>query len=134
MCAEVDGHFVACVVAVPDINQALRGTGGRLFPRGLVRLLMRRRHIDQARVLLLGIRADFRASGLYPLLMVELRKQAAGGPYRRAEFSWILEDNQRHQSTGRMGRRAALQDLPHLPQEPVSQQSTVDSRLLTVDC
>ena len=94
MCAEVDGHFVGCVVAVPDINQVLRGTGGRLFPRGLVRLLMRRRHIDQARVLLLGIRADFRASGLYPLLMVELRKQAAGGPYRRAEFSWILEDNQ----------------------------------------
>ena len=30
-------RMVACVVAVPDINQALKGTNGRLFPLGLIR-------------------------------------------------------------------------------------------------
>ena len=46
VCAEVDGQMVACVVAVPDINQALKGTNGRLFPLGLiVRLLLRKRYI-----------------------------------------------------------------------------------------
>ncbi len=34
VCAEVDGEMVACLVAVPDINQALKGTSGRLFPLG----------------------------------------------------------------------------------------------------
>jgi hypothetical protein len=91
--AEVDGRMVACAVAVPDINQALKGTNGRLFPSGLVRLLRRRRYIDRMRLLLLGVLPEYRARGLYPLLIVELQRQVRGGPYRRVEFSWVLEDN-----------------------------------------
>jgi hypothetical protein len=91
--AEVDGQPVACLVAVPDINQALKGTNGRLFPLGLIRLLFRRRYIDQVRLLLLGVDAGHRALGLYPLLIFEFHRQLSGGPYRRAEFSWVLEDN-----------------------------------------
>ena len=56
-CAEIDGEPVACAVVVPDINQALRGTGGRLWPKGWWRLLRRRRIIDQGRLLLLGVTA-----------------------------------------------------------------------------
>jgi hypothetical protein len=93
VCAELDGRIVACAVAIPDINQALKGTGGRLFPLGLVRLLARKRYIDQARLLLLGVESTYRSAGLYPLLIVELHRQMAGGPYRRIEFSWVLEDN-----------------------------------------
>jgi hypothetical protein len=78
---------------VPDINQALKGTNGRLFPSGLLRLLLRRRYIDQLRLLLLGVDAKYRAIGLYPLLLYALHQQLAGGPYRRVEFSWVLEDN-----------------------------------------
>ena len=33
------------------------------------------------------------ARGLYPLLLFALHRQLIGGPYRRAEFSWVLEDN-----------------------------------------
>src|SRR5205814_8357643 len=55
VCAEVDGRPVACAIAIPDINQALRGTDGRLFPLGLVRLLLRKRLIEQNRLLLLGV-------------------------------------------------------------------------------
>jgi hypothetical protein len=93
VCAEVDGRTVACAIAIPDINQALKGTNGRLFPQALLRLLLRRRYIDQVRLLLLGVLPEFRARGLYPLLLVELHRQAQGTPYRRAEFSWVLEDN-----------------------------------------
>jgi GNAT superfamily N-acetyltransferase len=91
--AEADGRMVACAVAVPDINQALKGTSGRLFPSALFRLLMRRRYIDQARLLLLGVAPEYRARGLYPLLLFELHRQLIGGPYTRMEFSWVLEDN-----------------------------------------
>ena len=84
---------MACAIAIPDINQALKGTSGRLLGTALVRLLRRRRYIDQARLLLLGVKAECRALGIYPVLLVELGRQLAGGPYRRIEFSWVLEDN-----------------------------------------
>jgi hypothetical protein len=93
VCAEVDGRPVACVVAVPDINQALKGTNGRLFPLGLIRLLRRKRYVTQVRLLLLGVSAAYRRHGLYPLLLFELHRQVKDTPYRRMEFSWVLEDN-----------------------------------------
>lgn len=93
VCAEVDGEMIACLVAVPDINQALKGTNGRLFPLGLLRLLRRKRYISQVRLLLLGIDARYRGLGLYPLLLAEWHRQLQGTEYTRAEFSWVLEDN-----------------------------------------
>lgn len=93
VCAEVDGEMIACLVSVPDINQALKGTNGRLFPTGLMRLLLRARYISQVRLLLLGIDARYRGLGLYPLLIAEWHRQLQGTPYARAEFSWVLEDN-----------------------------------------
>jgi hypothetical protein len=91
--AEIDGSMVACLVSVPDINQALKGTNGRLFPLGLIRLLLRKRYITQVRMLLLGIDEQYRGLGLYPLLIDEWHRQLQGTRYARAEFSWVLEDN-----------------------------------------
>jgi hypothetical protein len=93
VCAEIGGRPVACAIAVPDINQALKGTNGRLCSRTLLRLVLRRRYIDQVRLLLLGVLPEYRTLGLFPLLVTELCRQLRGGPYRRAEFSWVLEDN-----------------------------------------
>ena len=93
VCAEVDGTPVACAIAIPDINQALKGANGRLFPLGLIRLLRRTRYIDQVRLLLVGVLPEYRTRGLYPLLLFELQRQLRGGAYRRAELSWVLEDN-----------------------------------------
>src|SRR5206468_512255 len=79
--------------AIPDVNQALAGTTGRLSPPTILRLLRRAKYIDQARLLLLGVDPAYRAAGLFPLLMISLREQLLASPYRRVEFSWILEDN-----------------------------------------
>jgi hypothetical protein len=65
----------------------------RLFPVGRIRLLRRKKIIDQARLLLLGVLAEYREHGLYPLLLFELHRQLTGSRYRRLEFSWVLEDN-----------------------------------------
>ena len=91
--AEVDGRAVACAIAIPDVNQAMKGTTGRLSPATIWRLLMRHKYINQARLLLLGVEPEYRSVGLYPVLVMALRDQTRGGPYRRVEFSWILEDN-----------------------------------------
>ena len=92
--AEKDGRPVACAVAIPDVNQAMRGTDGRLFPLGLVKLLRRKRYIDQIRLLLLGVQPEFRTVGIFPLLICELHTLVRERTnYRRVEFSWVLEDN-----------------------------------------
>jgi GNAT superfamily N-acetyltransferase len=91
--AEQNGRLVACVVAIPDVNQALATTTGRLTPRTIYRLLRRSRYIDQVRLILLGVDPAYRSAGLFPLLMNTLRDQLLESPYRRVEFSWVLEDN-----------------------------------------
>ena len=74
----------------PDINQALRHH--RACPAG-PQTAVPRRYIDQARLILLGIDQEYRTTGLYPLLIAQLHRQSIGGPYKRVEFSWILENN-----------------------------------------
>jgi GNAT superfamily N-acetyltransferase len=103
--AEKDGVPIACAVAVPDVNQALRGTDGRLFPLGLIKLLARKRYIDQARLLLLGVLPEYRTVGIFPLLIVELHRLVREKTrYKRVEFSWVLEDNHAiNQTVERMG-------------------------------
>ena len=91
--AERGEQTVACSVAIPDVNQVLKRMGGRLFPFGLVHFLRRRRIIDQARLLLLGVLAEARHLGLYPMLIMESHRRGVAGGYRRGELSWTLEDN-----------------------------------------
>ena len=90
--AEVDGRMVGCGIALPDLNQAFRGTGGRLVPVGL-RLLLRRRLITQVRVVLFGVVPEWQGTGLGAPLVVELLARASRR-YTRAELSWVLEDNE----------------------------------------
>jgi GNAT superfamily N-acetyltransferase len=90
---EADGVTVGFAVALPDINQALAGTDGRLLPLGLYRFLTRRRRIDQLRLTLLGVVPEARALGIYVVLLAELFARAQGSPYRRFEASWVLDGN-----------------------------------------
>lgn len=103
--AEKDGAPIACAVAIPDVNQALKGAGGRLFPLGLIKLLARRRYIDQVRLLLLGVLPEYRTTGIFPLLMVEIHRLVrAKTNYKRVELSWVLEDNHAiNQTIARIG-------------------------------
>src|SRR5205823_10175749 len=78
VCAEADGRMIACAIGVPDVNQALRGTGGRLFPLGLPKLLVPRRSTDQPRLLLLGVAPRSPARGRYALLCFAPHPQLIG--------------------------------------------------------
>lgn len=91
--AQRGDHLVGCAIALPDLNQVFKGTDGRLFPRGLLRLLRRKRIVSQIRLVLLGVVPDYQKAGLGVLLVLELMRRAARR-YRRAEMSWVLEDNE----------------------------------------
>ncbi|MCR6632823.1 MAG: dATP pyrophosphohydrolase [Magnetospirillum sp.] len=98
--AELDGEPVGMIIALPDLNEAIRGLGGRLAPFGWVRLLWRLkvRGLKGARVPLMGVRRSLAGSPLgavLPFAMVEaIRPHLHALGYRRVEMSWILEENQ----------------------------------------
>ncbi len=90
---EVGGRLAGCALALPDINQALRHAGGRLFPLGLFRILYHKRSIRRMRVLILGVLEPYRTSGLAAALYAALFRNGRRAGYQEGEFSWVLEDN-----------------------------------------
>jgi hypothetical protein len=111
--AEVDGHAVAFIVTLPNINEAVRDLGGKLFPFGWAKLLWRlkARRVTTARVPLMGVRRSLAGTligSAIPLQLIgSLRPGAAAFGFRAIELSWILEDNlpMRH-ILERLGARA----------------------------
>ncbi len=91
--AEVRGEPVGFGLGLPDFNLALRHAHGELFPFGFLSILWHKRNIRQARILTLGVRAGYRASGIDALLISELFGRCVAMGIYKGEFSWILEDN-----------------------------------------
>src|SRR5574337_100608 len=92
--AEMDGKPAGFFMAVPDYNQALGRINGRLGPLGLLKFLWHSRRISDIRVLTMGVKEEYRKKGIEGLLYLESFKAAMRKGYRRAEMSWVLEDNE----------------------------------------
>lgn len=97
--AEVDGEAAAFIVALPNINEAIRDLGGKLLPFGWLKLLWRLKvHFpSSARVPLMGVRRKFQRTRLGPglafVVIDAVRAQLHHRGAKQIELSWILEDN-----------------------------------------
>ena len=91
--AEDRGTPVGFMGLLPDFNQVLRHMGGKLTPLALTKALHYSRKIRSLRLLLLGIRPEYRNKGVDALLFIEGFRGIRKGKYQQVEFSWILEDN-----------------------------------------
>ncbi len=98
--AMVKGVPAGFALTLPDVNQAIKKIkNGKLFPSGLLKLLWhtkgpgKKKTINRCRILTLGIKKDYRAYGIGPLLYVEFLKRGPDNGYPVGEASWILEDN-----------------------------------------
>jgi hypothetical protein len=93
--ASVDGSPAGFMLAVPDYNEVLvANRGGRLFPLGLVRMLLGKRTIKTARVMALGVKREFRTRSILALFTREVMRRGLAMGKIGAEASWLLEDNQ----------------------------------------
>ncbi|MDD5088562.1 MAG: N-acetyltransferase [bacterium] len=89
-----DGRPVGFSLMLPDINVILKHiSDGRLLPTGIFKLLLGRRRIHRARVLLMGVDPAFRGRGLDAAFYYLSYKRGTEAGYHWAEFSWILENN-----------------------------------------
>ena len=91
--AEVNGSPAAFFMAVPDYNQVLSKINGRLGPIGIVKFLWYSRKISDIRIMTVGVKEEYRKKGIEGLLYLESFKAALKKGYKRAEMSWVLEDN-----------------------------------------
>jgi GNAT superfamily N-acetyltransferase len=91
--AEKDGEPVGIIGMVPDFNVVLRNMKGRLNPVTIIKALYYSRKIPDLRMMILGIKPEYRNKGVDAVLFREGFKGVRRGKYKRVEFSWILEDN-----------------------------------------
>jgi GNAT superfamily N-acetyltransferase len=91
--AEEQGKPVGFLGLVPDFNSVLRHMHGRITPLSMIKALYYSRKITGLRLLLLGIKRDYRNKGVEALLIREVFKEIKKRGYERLEFSWVLEDN-----------------------------------------
>jgi len=90
---EVAGRAVGFALALPNINQALKHAGGRLFPFGLFKILYHQRLINELRVVALGVVEEYRTVGVAAGFYAELIRNGRRLGYYLGEMSWVLEDN-----------------------------------------
>ena len=92
--AEKDGEVVGAALTLPDINQVMAGLNGRLLPFGWAKFLLGKRKIDRLRVFALGVKHDYRHTGVAAGLYLEHIKMAAQpDKIQWGEMGWILETN-----------------------------------------
>lgn len=90
--AETETEPIAFIIAVPDINVALKKINGRLFPFGLVKLLYYKPKIRIARLVALGVIEKYRRTGIAEALVLKIMDEALKRGFT-GELSMTLEDN-----------------------------------------
>jgi hypothetical protein len=92
--AEKDGEVIGAALTLPDINQVMAKLNGRLLPFGWLKFLLGKGKIDQLRVFALGVKHDYRHTGVAACLYLKHLETAAGpGAIGGGEMGWILETN-----------------------------------------
>jgi len=99
--AEVEGKTVGFSIAVPDANMALKAAHGRLFPIGIVKLLLAKKRIDRLRVMAMGVIDGYHGRGIDLVFYYNTYVNGLAKSYHMAEMSWVDEDNDAMNNTAR---------------------------------
>lgn len=91
--AEIDGKPVGFSLALPDVNQAIKGLNGKLFPFGIFKYLSNKKKINQLRVIILGVIKGYHKKGIDAIFYRNVIKEGNRKGMKGAEISWVLEDN-----------------------------------------
>ena len=99
--AEAGGKPAAFVLTDQNVNPIMKKPDGKLFPLGIFRLLWDmkvRPKITSGRLILLGIKAQFRGQGIDSLLFLATHRAAVKQGWTAGEIGWTLEDNSKANS------------------------------------
>ena len=88
-----NGEPIGFCGMVPDFNVVLQKMRGKINPVTICKALYYKSRITDLRMLLLGIKKEYRNKSVDGILFREAFKGVKGGGYKRVAFSWILEEN-----------------------------------------
>ncbi len=97
--AEVNGEPAAFIVALPNLNEVIRDCNGKLLPFGWLKIIWRLKvkFPETARIMLMGVLKKYHNSPLGAALAYgvidDVQKAFIKCGVKKAELSWILEDN-----------------------------------------
>ncbi len=91
--AEYKGDPIGFSLSLPDLNVAFKyNKKGYLIP-GFARLLIHKKKINLARIIVLGVVPERLKTGAGSVLFYETGKRCNNAGYAEGEASWVLEDN-----------------------------------------
>ncbi|MDD2774250.1 MAG: hypothetical protein PHP45_11225 [Elusimicrobiales bacterium] len=117
---EVDGVPAAFAVIIPDINPALRSVNYKLTPFNFIKFMLELRKIRQGRLVMLGVRKEFRNRGFELVLVKKIIETTRKANWLHGELSWILEDNSKiisviEESGGRLYKQYRIYEKALIP-------------------
>lgn len=86
------GKPIGFAIAIPDVNQLIKGLNGRLLPLGIFRLLFGLSRLNQYRMFALGVIPEYHGKGVDSLIYRALYESCYSAS-ARMEINYILEDN-----------------------------------------
>jgi len=90
---EIDNVPAAISITVPNYSMVLQKLNGRLGPIEMLKFLYYKNKITEGRLMIMGVRKQFRKMGLESMLFLESFRAGEQLGYTGGELSWILEDN-----------------------------------------
>ena len=87
------GEMISFGLYLPSIAKAVQPTGGRLTPRGIVRVLKARNNPEVLDMALIGVRKDYRNLGVPAMLLVKGIEELETGKYDHFETNLQLTTN-----------------------------------------
>ena len=91
----MNNECIGFSLSAKDANPALRKANGRLFPFGLLRILLEMKKIRRLRTIAMGILKEHRHKGLDTLFYLNTIEEGKKMGYTESECSLIVETNQR---------------------------------------
>jgi GNAT superfamily N-acetyltransferase len=86
------GRPIGFAIAIPDVNQLLKGLNGRMLPFGWLKLLVGLPRLRSYRMFALGVLPEYHGKGVDSLIYRKLY-ETLYAPNTRIEINYVLEDN-----------------------------------------
>ena len=86
------GRPIGFAIAIPDVNQILKGMNGSLYPFGWLKMLWKLPRLKQYRMFALGVIPEYHGMGIDSLIYRALYESCYSADIR-VEINYVLEDN-----------------------------------------
>ena len=93
--AFLDHQCIGFSLSIKDANPALKKANGRLFPFGLIKMMLAMKKINRLRTIAMGVLKEHRNKGLDILFYLNTIEEGIPMGYTESECSIIVENNHR---------------------------------------